>query len=158
MNDAQATIKAQSQDLEFTTFRVGDLLIGVDIQHVQEINRHVEVTPVPHSPGCVRGVINLRGDVVTVLELRAILGLPPAALTSASRNVIVNAGSEKVGLLVDNVADVVATSAEGIESPPANVSGVAGRFFTGVCKLEGQLLVVLDINEVLAADNDDQNG
>jgi purine-binding chemotaxis protein CheW len=87
---------------------------------------------------------------VTVLDLRTVLGLQPAAITDASRNVVIRSESERVGLLVDRVADVVTVKAEEIEPPPANVSGTDGRFFNGVCKLESALLVVLNVSEVLA--------
>lgn len=145
-----------SGEIEYATFHVGRLLLGIDIRQTEEINRQLELTAVPHAPACVRGVVNLRGEVVTVLDLRTILGLEPQALTAASRNVVVRADSEQVGLLVDRVADVVTVSAEEMEPPPANVSGVSGRFFKGVYKLESALLVVLDVNTVLATAGKDE--
>jgi len=137
------------QEIEFATFYVGRVLLGIDIRKTEEINRQLDLTPVPHAPAWVRGVVNLRGEVVTVLDLRTILGFEPAALTVASRNVIVRTDSEQVGLLVDRVADVVTVPVDEIEPPPANVNGVDGRFFNGVCKLESALLVVLDVQAVL---------
>ena len=139
-------------DLEYVSFYVGDLLIGVDIRQVEEINRQVEATHAPQSPDWVRGVINLRGNVVTVVDLRTILGVEQSEVTAASRNIVVNFQNEQIGLLVDRVADVVYARADEIEPPPANVSGVDGRFFTGVHKLESELLVVLDVDAALAVD------
>lgn len=130
------------------TFYLGNQLMGVDIQQVQEINRHATVAAVPHAPECVQGVINLRGEVVTVLDLRRVLGLEPVEITKETRNVIVNVEGEKLGLLVDRIADVVSTRPDQIEAPPANIRGVDGRFFRGVCKLESELLVILDVLEV----------
>lgn len=144
-----STAKQTSQEHEFVTFYAGDLLIGVDIRQVQEINRHVETTPVPHAPEFVRGVVNLRGDVVTVVDLRATLHMPCGALTTSSRNVIVNYKDELIGLLVDRIADVVETRDDDIDPTPPNVDGVDNRFFQGVCKLEDDLLVLLDVNETL---------
>ena len=146
-----------SGEIEFATFHVGRLLLGIDIRQTEEINRQLDLTPVPHAPACVRGVVNLRGEVVTVLDLRNILGLEPLALSAASRNVVVRNESEQVGLLVDRVADVVTVHPEEMEPPPANVSGVSGRFFKGVYKLESALLVVLDVETVLTTAGKDEN-
>lgn len=131
------------------TFYLGDQLMGVDIQGVHEINRQTEATPVPHTPSTVRGVINLRGEVVTVLDLRKVLGLPPSGVREHERAIIVDCEGEKTGLLVDRVADVVTVRGDQIEYPPANVNGVDARFFAGVCKLETDLLVLLDLASVL---------
>ncbi len=148
---AERSHAARAAEMELVTFHVGDLLIGADIGHVEEINRHLDLTPVPDAPASVRGVVNLRGDVVTVLELRTILGLPRAEISKQTRNVVVAAGHERIGLLVDRIADVVRARPDQIDPPPANVRGAEGRFFKGVCQLEKQLLVVLDVEAVLDA-------
>jgi purine-binding chemotaxis protein CheW len=140
-----------AEKVELVTFYVGDLLLGAEIRCVEEINRSLDWTPVPRAPHCVRGVMNLRGEVVTVLDLRTILGAGQSETTAATRNVIVNAEGERTGLLVDRIADVVEAQRSEIHAPPANLSGVQGRFLQGVYKLESQLLVVLDIPEVLNA-------
>lgn len=149
---AQANTNAETEEMEIATFYMGDILMGVDIQKVQEINRHVDITPVPQAPACVRGVINLRGDVVTVLDLRTVLELEPAEITDQSRNMIAKAGDEQIGLLVDRIADVVKVTRNEIEPPPANVSGIDGRFFDGVYKMESELLIILNAEEVLSVD------
>jgi len=142
---------AIADGLEFSAFYVADLLIGVNILQVEEINRHVTLTPVPHAPECVRGVINLRGEVVTVMDLRTILGLPPGTISASTRNVVVNSRGEQIGLLVDRIADVVKAQSDAIEPTPANVSGVDGRFFKGVVKLEKELMVILDVDAALTS-------
>jgi purine-binding chemotaxis protein CheW len=135
---------------EFATFYVDDLLMGIDIQKVQEINRYIEVTQAPHAPNFVRGVVNLRGEVVTIIDLRMILGLEPTTLTDRTRTVIVHSQGENIGLLVDRIADVIHTRGSETEPPPPNVSGVDGKFFHGVCKLEHELLIILDIEAIVA--------
>ena len=140
---------ALAQDVEFATFYVDNLLLGVDILQVEEINRHLALTPVPHAPECVQGVINLRGEVVTVVNLRTILGLPRGEITKTTRNVVVHGQGEQIGLVVDRIADVVKTRRDAIDPPPANVNGVDSRFFRGVYRLEKGLLVVLDVEEAL---------
>jgi purine-binding chemotaxis protein CheW len=138
-------------EMEFVTFYVGNLLIGVDIQHVEEINRQVDVTPVPHAPPQVRGVINLRGEVVTVVDLRKVLDMGQTEVNQYSRTVVVNSGSEEIGLLVDRVADVMLARTDQIDPPPANVGGIAGQFFKGIYKLEKTLLIVLDVDAAITS-------
>ncbi len=149
---AEANATTGTDELEIATFYIGDILMGVDIQKVQEINRHVDMTPVPHAPACVRGVINLRGDVVTVVDLRTVLELEPAEINETSRNMIAKAGDEQIGLLVDRIADVVKLTRKEIEPPPANISGIDGRFFDGVYKMQSELLIILNAEEILSAD------
>jgi purine-binding chemotaxis protein CheW len=141
-----------SKELEFTTFYVGDLLLGIDIQQVEEINRQLNITAVPHTPENVRGVVNLRGEVVTVVDLRRTLGLEPTVIAESTRNVVVRSRHERIGLLADRIADVIRAQSDDIESPPANVNGIDGRFFTGVYKLESELVVILDVETVLSGD------
>lgn len=140
------------QTVQCATFRIDDQLMGVDIQQVQEINRVVDTTPVPQAPEFVHGVINLRGDVVTVVDLRAVLGLERIQPGPYTRNVIVDCAGEKTGFLVDRVTDVVAVAPDSVELPPANVGGVDGRFFRFVCKLESELLLVLNVEQITATD------
>lgn len=131
------------------TFWLDDLLLGIDIGIIREINRLVDITPVPDTPHVVRGVVNLRGDVVTVLDLRSILDLPGMAITSQSRLIILDSGEERIGLLVDRVSDVVSVSSDLEEPLPANVGGIDSRYFQSVYKLETELLVVLDVEAAL---------
>lgn len=147
----QTTIvtKTNREELEFATFYVGDILLGIDIQEVQEINKHLEITRVPHVPEYVRGVINLRGEVVTVLNLRNILALGQTEFTDQTRLVVITNNEENIGLLVDRIADVVIANTGEIEPAPANVSGIDGRFFQGVYKLEHDLLVILHTEEII---------
>lgn len=135
---------------QYATFYVADALLGVPLQQIEEINRHVAVTPVPHAPTHVRGVINLRGEVVTVVDLRGILGLGKTDINGQTRTVIVSSSGEHVGLLVDRVGDVVDAGGGDLLPAPANVSGADGRFFRGVQRLESELMVVLDIDELLS--------
>jgi purine-binding chemotaxis protein CheW len=146
-----STKKPQASELQFATFHVGELLLGIDIHMVREINRNLSLTRVPHSAPAVQGVINLRGEVVTIIDLRTVLGLPPAAVLRDRRNIIVQADGEQIGLIVDRVADVVTTSADRIDPKPENLRSVDAGFFSGVFKFDRGLLVILDVAETLAA-------
>ncbi len=143
--------KVADGELQFASFRLGDLLLGIDIHQVQEINRNLELTPVPHSPPAVRGVINLRGEVVSVIDLRTVIGLPPMETSRATRNVVVRQNGENIGLLVDSIADVVKTYLDDIDPLPENLGGFDHSFFTGVVKLEAGLLVILNVTQTLDA-------
>lgn len=143
----------QSTDVtvqQFATFYVGNLLLGVDIRQVQEINRQLDVTNVPQAPSCVRGVINLRGEVTTVIDLRTVLGLDQADVTRSSRNLIVNSGGESIGFLVDRISDILTLSSDQISPAPTNIKGVQGKYFLGVHTLESEILVLLNVEEALA--------
>lgn len=137
--------------LQFASFQVGDLLLGIDIRQVQEINRNLQITPVPHAPAAVCGVINLRGEVVTVIDLRTVLGLEKLEFSRSTRNVILKHAGEQIGLLVDSVAEVVTCQADDTDSLPENLSGRESVCFSGVYKLPHGLLVLLNVAEILAA-------
>jgi purine-binding chemotaxis protein CheW len=149
-NATQKETRLANDRVQFATFYVGELLLGVDIRLVQEINRQLEMTPVPNAPRHVRGVINLRGEVATVIDLRTVLGLPPAQQTRDTRNLIVHSQGEAIGLLVDRISDILTIHPDQINEQPSNVDGVDGKFFLGVHTLENDICVLLDVEEVLA--------
>ncbi len=138
-------------EVELATFYVADLLLGIPIREVEEISRHCAVTPVPGAPESVSGVMSLRGEVVTVLDLRAVLGLGKTERTRQTRNIIVQAGRERIGLLVDRVADVVRAATADLLPPPANLSGAESAMFHAVYRMENELLVLLDVAAATAA-------
>ena len=149
ISSVERSPQAFTGQLDLATFYVGELLLGIDIRLVREINRQLEFTVVPHAPPEVRGVINLRGEVVTVMDLRTILGLGKTDLSKQARNVIVHSGTEQIGLLVDRVTDTVCLSGDAIEPVPANVHGVDASLFQGVYRLESELVVILDVETAL---------
>jgi purine-binding chemotaxis protein CheW len=135
-------------EIELATFYVADLLLGIPINEVEEISRYCTVTPVPGAPESVSGVMSLRGEVVTVLDLRAVLGLGKTECARQTRNVIVHAGGERIGLLVDRVADVVRAATADLLPPPANMSGADSTMFHAVYRMESELLVLVDVAAV----------
>jgi len=137
-------------EMQIATFYVGEMLLGVDICDVQEINRQRDLTAVPQTDECVRGVINLRGEVVTLLDLGMILDLGPTELRRQTRNMIVRHAGEALGLIVDSLADVVKIHCEDIEPPPANLAGLDARHVAGVYKLPEEIVVILKIDGVCA--------
>lgn len=145
-----STAKTDKNIIELATFYVGDALCGMDILKVQEINKLMEMTQVPQAPNYVTGILNLRGQIVTIVDLGKKLGLGKTDYGNDPRNIIVNAPGEHIGLLVRQISDVVMANPDRIESAPANMSGIQGNFFTGVYKTEHKLIGILNVEEVLS--------
>jgi purine-binding chemotaxis protein CheW len=135
--------------VELATFYVGEALCGMDILKVQEINKLMEMTSVPQAPDYVMGILNLRGQIVTIIDLGKKLGLDTTEVTDSCRNIIVSSKGEYVGLLVTRISDVVDANWEKVEPPPANIGGVQGRYFKGVFKTDARLVGILDVEKVL---------
>ena len=145
--------KRQNDELiELATFYIGEALCGMDILNVQEINKLMNMTYVPQAPTYVNGILNLRGQIVTIIDLGKKLGLSSTVKGNECRNIIVNSRGEYIGLLVDKISDVVKAYRNKLEPPPANIGGVHGRFFESVFKTDISLIGVIDIEEVLKAE------
>ncbi|MGC8462083.1 MAG: chemotaxis protein CheW [Acidimicrobiales bacterium] len=131
------------------TFVIGGLHLGVDVEDVAEVLRQQPTTPVPLAPDEVAGLINLRGEIVTALDLRRRLGLE-ASGPSPRMNVVLKAGDGAVSLLVDQIGDVVMVSDDDFEPPPETVTGSTRELILGTFKLDGRLLLLLDTERFLA--------
>jgi len=136
---------------QFSTFFVDHLFFGIEVEKVQEVLRHQEMTRVPLAPPVVRGLINLRGQIVTALDLRRCLGLTEAASDQLAMNVVVRNENGAVSLLVDDIGDVVEAGEESFEPPPDTLSSKARSMIRGVHKLKGRLMHVLDTEGTLSA-------
>lgn len=139
----------ESPRMELATFQVGQALCGIDLQRIQEVNKQTVVTRVPQSEAYVEGVLNLRGRIVTVVDLGRKIGLSPIERNAENRNIIVTSAEEQIGLLVDRISDVLTADAAQIEFSPANLGGIQGTFFKGVLKAKGSLVGILDMAKVL---------
>jgi purine-binding chemotaxis protein CheW len=137
---------ATSTELQLATFWLEDLLLGINIHDIRGINRVGTITPVPDAPEMVAGVVNLRGDVVTVVNLRSILQLPLIELTPKARLLVVESEAESI----DRVADVATVLTDHAEPLPANFNTAANRYFTHVYRLGAELLVMLNVSAALA--------
>ncbi len=136
---------------QLCTFRVDDLFFGVDVQHIQEVIKYQELTPVPLANRTVRGLINLRGEIVTAIDLRRRLNLEPNA-DIEPMNVVVCQDDEVVSFLVDESCDVIEVYDKDVEKVPETINGKLKSLIDGVYKLEGRLLLVLDTDKVTALD------
>lgn len=128
----------------YCTFRVGHLLFGVEVRHVQEVLRHQRTSPVPLAPGMVHGLMNLRGQIVTALDLRKRLELQTGHSDRLPMNVVLRSADGPVSLLVDEIGDVIEVEVRQYESTPDTLPDRIRTCVQGVYKLAGQLLLVLD--------------
>ena len=129
---------------QLSTFFVAGMFFGVDVLDVQEVLRSQQMTPVPQSPDVIRGLINLRGQIVTAIDMRRRLGLPQRAGGQAPMNIVVRTLDGAVSLLVDEIGDVLDMDAATYERPPQNLDPAAKELIRGVYKLKDRLLLVLD--------------
>ena len=133
----------------YATFAVDDRYVGVPVERVQEVLRAQPITPVPLSHDHIRGLLNLRGQIVTALDLRARLGLPVRGVGEPSANVIVMTDDGPLSLLVDRLGDVVAVDDDAFEPPPDTLQTDTRRYIKGAYKLDDALLLDLDLDETL---------
>ena len=136
---------------QLATFRLDGDLYGIEVEHVQEVLRSQQLTRVPLAPTAVAGLINLRGQVVTAIELRERLGRPARPEGTDAVVIVVRLHGEAVSLLVDSIADVVDVNASDFESPPDTLEGQARDLIRGAYKLHGQLLLALDVQKAVSA-------
>jgi purine-binding chemotaxis protein CheW len=142
---------------ELLTFHLGEALCGLDIARVEELNRPIEMTPVPQSPSYVLGLVNLRGKIITVMDLGIKIGLESVTKTDDSRIIFVNSANENLGLMVDRVTEVAEVNEDQVSTPPANLKGVSSRFFQGVLKTDRGLIGILELSEVLKVESRETN-
>lgn len=134
---------------QYCTLRVADLLLGIEVGEIQEIIRDTSFTPVPMAHPAIRGLINLRGQIVTAIDLRRRAGLAPAVDGAEYITMVLGTAEEPLALVVDSVGDVVEVAAEAFEPPPDTLRGEARRMIDGAYKLERELLLVLNLQVVL---------
>lgn len=154
----QPTVNDKSEDrlssttdelLQLVSFNIGSEEFGVDILKVQEINRMVDITRVPQAPPYVEGVINLRGKVIPIVDLRKRFGFEVKDYDKNTRIVVVDIGGNILGMVVDSVSEVLRLPSNTIEPPPEIAAGVNSEYIKGVAKLEDRLLIFLDLSKVV---------
>ncbi len=147
---AQKEKKIQTEEiLQLVSFSIGQEEFGLDIQCIQEINRMVEYTRVPNSPDFVSGVINLRGKVIPIVDLRKRFGFPVKENDKNTRIIVVEIGETVIGFIVDAVQEVIRIPKSITEPPPPIVAGIGSEYITAVAKLENRLLILLDPERIL---------
>ena len=145
----QAQQNVEDPILQWVTFRLDGETYGVNVMQVQEVLRYTEIAPVPGAPDYVLGIINLRGNVVTVIDTRQRFGLLPGDVTDSTRIVIVETDQHVVGILVDSVSEVVYLRQSEIENPPNAGHDESARFIQGVCNKNDELLILVELEKLL---------
>ena len=135
--------------LQLTTFSISGEEFGVDILKVQEIIRMMDITKVPNAPYFVEGVINLRGRVIPIIDLRRRFKLPAKAADKDTRIIVIEIGSTTMGFIVDSVSEVLRIPANTVEPPPPVIAGINSEYIKGVGKLENKLLILLELDKLL---------
>jgi purine-binding chemotaxis protein CheW len=140
---------------EYVTFRIGDQSFGASVAEIHDVFRPAAMTPVPLSPGEIAGVLNLRGRIVTAIDTRARLGLPPRNGDRTDQLAIgVERDGESFGLIIDDIGEVVRLEEDEMEDNPVNLDPVWAGMSRGVYRLKGSLLLIMDIDRVLSASGD----
>lgn len=142
-----------TREEQFCTFRLGDLLFGVEVLCVQEVLLKQQMTRLPLVTSVVSGLINLRGQIVTAIDLRQRLGMGPLENGRDAMNVVVRTNDMAFSLVVDEIGDVLDVDPELFEAPPETLTGEARELILGAYKLEGQLLLVLDVEKAITVEN-----
>ncbi len=142
--------------LQWVTFKLDSETYGINVMQVQEVLRYTEIAPVPGAPLYVLGIINLRGNVVTVIDTRSRFGLESSGVSDNTRIVIIESEKQVIGILVDSVAEVVYLRASEIDVAPNVGNDESAKFIQGVSNREGELLILVDLNMLLSDDEWDE--
>ena len=143
--------RKSKEEVQLVVFMIGDEEFGVEINQVREIVKLVAITRMPKAPPFIEGLVNLRGQIITVIDLSKRLDLPSKGRTETSRIMVVEVGGSTVGMIVDLVSEVLRLSTDDIEKTPALIeTEIHERYLRGVGKVEDRLLILLDLNEVLS--------
>ena len=152
-----STKKAEKdEELQWVTFKLENEVYGINVMQVQEILRYSEIAPVPGAPLYVLGIINLRGNVVTVIDTRARFGLEPCDVTDNTRVVVIESESQVIGILVDSASEVVYLKASEIDDAPNVGNEESARFIRGVSNRDGELLILVDLDKLLSDEEWDE--
>jgi purine-binding chemotaxis protein CheW len=139
-------------ELQIVSFKIGNEEYGINILDVQEINRMTQITSIPNTPAFIEGIVNLRGRIIPIVDLRTKLGLLKKETDNSTRIVVIDLEGKTVGFIVDSVSQVLRIPANISESPPELISGVNRKFIKSVVKLENNLLILLDLNTLFESE------
>ncbi len=151
-NTKTIAVRSSSDGGELVAFRIGNQEFCIDIMAVREIRGWTPATPLPHAPSYVRGLINLRGTVLPVIDLAVRFGFEPREPSARSVIIVTEVGAQLVGLVVDAVSDILPTSAETIQPTPNVSSELATKFVKGVISIESRMISLVQLDDVLPSD------
>jgi purine-binding chemotaxis protein CheW len=149
------TVSETHGTMQLVSFQLDKELYGIEITKVREIILIAEITRIPQSPHYVKGLINLRSTVIPVVDLRTFFGLQEGAMTDDSRIMVLQSAGKTIGIVVDAVSEVLRVKRDEIAPPPSTVAGLGREYLTGIVKLDKQLLILLDIDNILGKNGDE---
>ncbi|AJE03680.1 chemotaxis protein CheW [Geobacter pickeringii] len=144
-------MESEIQEIQLACFRIGDASFAADIMRIKEIIRPQKMTRLPKAPPFVEGVINLRGNVIPVVDLRKRFDLPERTALEESRLLVVAVARQLVGLVVDDVTEVVTVQVHDIKPPPQVVEGIGAEYLIGVCLVREALIMLLNLDRILSS-------
>jgi len=147
---SESAAAAEGQRMQCVTFTLAEETYAINVMGVQEVLRVTEIAPVPGAPSYVLGIINLRGNVVAVIDARNRFGLVPADMTDSTRIVIIEANENVIGILVDSVAEVVELDSNEIEPAPNVGNDDSSRYIKGVAHRDNELIILVDLDKLLS--------
>ncbi len=136
--------------LQYVTFQLDHETYGINVMQIQEVLRYTEIAPVPGAPDYVLGIINLRGNVVTVIDTRKRFGLSESGVTDQTRIVVIEVDNQVVGILVDSVAEVVYLRQSEMETAPNVGNEESAKFIQGVCNKNGELIILVEFEKMMS--------
>ncbi|AVH28270.1 chemotaxis protein CheW [Vibrio diabolicus] len=142
--------------LQWVTFQLEEETYGINVMQVREVLRYTEIAPVPGAPDYVLGIINLRGNVVTVIDTRSRFGLMEGEVIDNTRIIVIESERQVIGILVDSVAEVVYLRSSEIDTTPSVGTDESAKFIQGVSNRDGKLLILVDLNKLLTDDEWDE--
>ena len=149
---SQSRNLVENEVLQWVTFKLENEIYGINVMQVREVLRHTEIAPVPGAPDYVLGIINLRGNVVTVIDTRSRFGLMQGEITDNTRIIVIESERQVIGILVDSVAEVVYLRSSEIDTTPSVGTEESAKFIQGVSNRDGKLLILVDLNKLLSED------
>lgn len=153
-SDSTVEEAVDSEVIQLVSFMLDEVEYGVDILSVHEILRYPEMTRLPNTPKFIKGVINLRGNVLPVVDVRLRFGFPKGSITDLTRIIVVETGGKQVGLLVDNVYQVVRIPVANVDPPSELITGVSEEFVSGIGRLKDRLIVLLNMSHIIFLEED----
>lgn len=154
--NSSGKITSNDEVLQWVTFKLENETYGINVMQVQEVLRYTEIAPVPGAPLYVLGIINLRGNVVTVIDTRTRFGLDACEVTDNTRVVVIESEKQVIGILVDSVAEVVYLKASDVDEAPNVGNDESAQFIQGVSNRDGELLILVDLDKLLSDDEWDE--
>ena len=140
----------EDQILQYVTFKLDEEVYGINVMRIQEVLRYTEIAPVPGAPDYVLGIINLRGNVVTVIDTRRRFGLPDSEVSDHTRIVVIEVLGQVIGIMVDSVAEVVYLRQSEIEQTPNVGNDESAKFIQGVCNKNGELIILVEFEKLMS--------